>query len=41
MQILKNLNRNYGASIIVVTPNPAAAEFADKIIHMSDGRIVK
>lgn len=39
MQILKNLNKNYGVSIVVVTHNPSSAEFADEIIHMSDGQI--
>lgn len=41
MQILKDLNQNYGVSIVVVTHNPSSAEFADEIIHMSDGKIVE
>lgn len=40
MQILQDLNREKGVSIVVVTHNPASASFADEIIHMSDGKIV-
>ncbi|OPX60050.1 MAG: putative ABC transporter ATP-binding protein [Methanobacterium sp. PtaB.Bin024] len=41
MQILQDLNRNNGVSIVVVTHNPASASFADEIVHMSDGKIVQ
>ena len=40
MQILQDLNRDEGVSIIMVTHNPASAEFADEICHMSDGNFV-
>lgn len=40
MQILRDLNMNEGVTIVVVTHNPVAADFADEIIHMSDGKIV-
>lgn len=40
MQILHDLNREKGVSIVVVTHNPASANFADEIIRMSDGKIV-
>ncbi|HEX3013078.1 MAG TPA: ABC transporter ATP-binding protein [Methanobacterium sp.] len=40
MQILKDLNQNEGVSIVVVTHNPASADFADEILHMSDGNFV-
>ncbi|MBI5679609.1 MAG: ABC transporter ATP-binding protein [Methanobacterium sp.] len=40
MQILQDLNRNEGVSVVVVTHNPSSAEFADETIHMSDGKIV-
>jgi putative ABC transport system ATP-binding protein len=40
MQILRDLNKNEGVTIVVVTHNPVAADFADEIIHMSDGKIV-
>lgn len=40
MQILRDLNQDDGVSIVVVTHNPDAANFADEIVHMSDGKIV-
>jgi putative ABC transport system ATP-binding protein len=40
MQILQDLNRNEGVSIVMVTHNPSAAEFADETLHMSDGDFV-
>lgn len=40
MQILQDLNRDEGVSIIMVTHNPASAEFANEIRHMSDGNFV-
>lgn len=39
MQVLQDLNRKEGVSIIIVTHNPASASFADQIIQMSDGQI--
>ena len=40
MQILQDLNQNDGVSIIMVTHNQASADFADEILHMSDGNLV-
>lgn len=40
MQILSDLNQDEGVTIVVVTHNPVAAEFADVVVHMSDGKIV-
>lgn len=39
MQVLQDLNRNDGVSIVIVTHNQASADFADEIIHMQDGKI--
>ena len=41
MQVLQDLNRKDGVSIVVVTHNQASADFADEIIHMQDGKMVK
>lgn len=41
MQILLDLNRKAGVSIVVVTHNPASASFADEIINMRDGKILQ
>ena len=40
MQILHDLNQNEGVTIVFVTHNPVAADFADVVVHMSDGKIV-
>ena len=40
MQILQDLNQNDGVSIVMVTHNQASADFADEILHMSDGNLV-
>ncbi|WP_321422481.1 ABC transporter ATP-binding protein [uncultured Methanobacterium sp.] len=37
MQILQDLNQNKGVSIVMVTHNPDAADFADEVLHMRDG----
>ncbi|OPY25271.1 MAG: putative ABC transporter ATP-binding protein [Methanobacterium sp. PtaU1.Bin242] len=39
MQVLQDLNRMEGVSIIIVTHNSVSASFADQIIQMSDGQI--
>ncbi|MCE7697487.1 MAG: ABC transporter ATP-binding protein, partial [Methanobacterium paludis] len=41
MQILQDLNRKDGVTIVVVTHNRESAEFADEIIEMRDGNIIK
>ncbi|AUB60699.1 peptide transporter [Methanobacterium subterraneum] len=41
MHILQDLNRDDGVSIVVVTHNPASASFADEIIKMRDGVVIK
>ncbi|MGB9978760.1 ABC transporter ATP-binding protein [Methanobacterium sp.] len=40
MQILKSLNQEDDVSIVIVTHNQASADFADEILHMSDGNFV-
>ncbi|MBD5129329.1 MAG: ABC transporter ATP-binding protein [Ruminococcaceae bacterium] len=39
MEIFKELN-NGGKTVIIVTHDPAVAEYADRIITISDGRII-
>ena len=41
MHILQDLNRDDGVSIVVVTHNPSSASFADEIIKMRDGVVIK
>ncbi len=39
MELLKNLNENDGLTIVAVTHNPLAAEYAKEVITMQDGNI--
>ena len=41
MQLLRQLNREQGTTIIVVTHNPAVARFANRIITVRDGKILR
>jgi len=38
--ILRDLNRRLGQTILMITHDPEAAAFADRIISMRDGRVV-
>jgi putative ABC transport system ATP-binding protein len=38
--ILRDLNRRLGQTILMITHNPEAAAYADRIVHMRDGRII-
>ena len=40
MQILQDLNKKDGVTIVVVTHNRESAEFADAIVEMRDGKII-
>jgi putative ABC transport system ATP-binding protein len=40
MEILQDLNQNQGVSIVMVTHNPASADFAGEILRMHDGDLV-
>ncbi len=40
LKILRELNHELGQTILMITHNPDAAAFADRIVHMLDGRIV-
>ncbi len=41
LKLLRELNRRKGQTILMITHNPEAAEFADRIVHMRDGEIVE
>jgi putative ABC transport system ATP-binding protein len=41
LSLLRSLNHRYGQTILMITHNPEAAAFADRIIHMRDGRVVR
>jgi putative ABC transport system ATP-binding protein len=38
--MIRNLNKTFGQTILMITHNPEAAAVADRIIHMRDGRII-
>ncbi len=38
--ILRDLNHSIGQTILMITHNPEAAAFADRVIEMKDGRVV-
>ena len=40
MELLTNLNRQYGITVIQVTHSPQAAEYGNRIVRLSDGEIV-
>jgi len=38
--VLRDLNKRLGQTILMITHNPEAAAFADRIIRMRDGRVI-
>jgi putative ABC transport system ATP-binding protein len=41
LTMLREANQELGQTVLMITHNPEAAAFADRIIHMRDGRIVR
>ena len=41
LDLLRDLNRRTGQTILMITHNPEAAAFADRIIYMRDGKVVE
>ena len=40
LDVMRDLNRRLGQTILMITHNPEAAAFADRTVRMRDGRIV-
>jgi len=40
LNLLRDLNRRMGQTILMITHNPEAAAYADRIIHMRDGQVI-
>lgn len=40
LEVLRDLNRRLGQTILMITHNPEAAAFADRTVTMRDGRII-
>ncbi|HET9408795.1 MAG TPA: ABC transporter ATP-binding protein [Candidatus Sulfotelmatobacter sp.] len=41
LSMLRQSNQELGQTVLMITHNPAAAGYGDRIIHMRDGQIVK
>lgn len=41
LELLRDLNKRTGQTILMITHNPEAAAFADRIVYMRDGKIVE
>jgi putative ABC transport system ATP-binding protein len=39
LQVLRDLQREHGTTLVLVTHDPAVASLADRLIHLLDGRI--
>src|SRR5215831_3039782 len=40
LEMLRHSNRELGQTVLMITHNPAAAAYGDRVIHMRDGEIV-
>jgi putative ABC transport system ATP-binding protein len=40
LNMIRDLNRTFGQTVLMITHNPEAAAVADRTIHMRDGRII-
>ncbi len=41
MRLFRNLNQNLGVTLVVVTHDPTQFPWADRVIHVLDGKIIK
>ncbi len=41
LDIMRGLNKKYGQTILMITHNPEAADFADRKVRMKDGRVLE
>jgi putative ABC transport system ATP-binding protein len=39
LELLRGLNKRLNQTILMITHNPEAAAFADRIVHMRDGQL--
>jgi putative ABC transport system ATP-binding protein len=40
LDMLRQSNQNLGQTVLMITHNPEAAAYGDRIVHMRDGQIV-
>ena len=41
LNMLKDLNHNFGQTILMITHNPEVAIYSDRIVNMRDGHILE
>jgi putative ABC transport system ATP-binding protein len=41
LEVLRDLNRRLGQTILMITHNPEAAAYGDSTVQMRDGRITE
>lgn len=41
LHILRDLNKKFGQTILMITHNPEAADFADRKVRMKDGQVIR
>ncbi|HEY7680044.1 MAG TPA: ATP-binding cassette domain-containing protein, partial [Terriglobia bacterium] len=41
LNMLRNLNHNFGQTILIITHNPEVALYSDRIVNMRDGHILE
>lgn len=41
LQILQDMSREHGSTVIIVTHNAALAPIGDQVLHIHDGQLVK
>ena len=40
LSLLRQLNRDLGQTIVMITHNPEAATYGNRVLHMRDGMVV-
>src|SRR5580658_220356 len=40
LELLRSLNKDLGQTIVMITHNPEAAEYGNRVLHMRDGQVV-
>jgi putative ABC transport system ATP-binding protein len=41
LKVLRNFNRLYGKTVMVITHNASIADMADRVLYMRDGRVIR
>src|SRR5262249_23709133 len=41
LKMLRDANKEFGQTVLMITQNPEAAEYGDRVLHMRDGQIAE